>query len=210
MRAILIGLICLLAATLYCEGANGEGRVWTISYTTQAELVAVQGDMVFLKASEGVQSVPLDRLSESDRKFVASLPLAPIEDKEVKEVIAAEMLPAPSGEVGAVEPAGFTAPQSGPALMAPSQTPGGERSILVTPPGGVVQLDNGGSILPTPAAVPRAVNTANAQNPNNGIGRRLTQAQQNQAHAANQKRLRDESRPGLFGARARRLANERP
>ncbi|HEY4232507.1 MAG TPA: hypothetical protein VGM76_03710 [Lacipirellulaceae bacterium] len=202
-------LCCLIATTVCGKYTYGEERRWTISYTTQAELVAVKGNTVFLKASEGVQTVPLDRLSESDRQFVASLAMAPIQDKEVTEVIAAETLPNPEVESGFFEPAGFTAPQNGPALAAPTQTQGGERSMLVTPPGRVVQQQDYESTLPAPAIVPQATSRANVQALNNGNGRRLTPSQQNQINAANQKRARDDSRPGLFGARARRLANER-
>ena len=128
---------CLLAAT--AVGAYGEERTWTISYTTQAELVEVRGDMIYLRAADGVQSIPISQLSNSDRQYVASLPLAPVTQSVASNQGAANQggmqgavnqtadnsLPSPGNDSTAIEPAGFTAPETngqntiGPALTAP-------------------------------------------------------------------------------------------
>lgn len=219
-------LFCLVVAMVCGQRVQGEEREWTISYTTQAELVEVRGGTVFLKAGDAVQSVPLEQLSDSDRQYVASLPLAPVAQSVASDQPAGnERLPVPGTETAAiaaaaVEPASFSAPPEGPALLAPTQTLGGERSMLVAPPRVVTQAqaeDFGNSVIPTPAMTPNAANQFNGQNGQNlngTNGRRLTAAQQNpqrqnQGNGANQKRSRDDSRPGLLGGRQRRLLGDR-
>jgi hypothetical protein len=223
-------LFCVLAAT--AVGAYGEERTWTISYTTQAELVEVRGDMIYLRATDGVQSIPISQLSNSDRQYVASLPLAPVTQSVAANQggmqgavnqTADNSLPSPGSDATAIEPAGFTAPEtSGPALMAPSQVQSGERSVLTAPQGGVIRAQNLESAdlpapnfasepVPTAQSIPqnRNVQNFNGQNLNgNGANqqRPLTAKQQ---RAADRKRAEADSRPGLFGARQRRLLGGR-
>jgi len=92
--------------------------------------------------------------------------------------------------------------------------------MLVSPPRVMMQTqadEFGNTMLPTPAMTPSAViqgNGQNAQNQSGPNGRRLTASQQNlqqqnQGNGANQKRSRDDGRPGLLGGRQRRLLGDR-
>jgi hypothetical protein len=201
-------VFCLLATAAY-----GEERSWTITYTTQAELVEVRGDTAFLKTNGTVNGVPLNRLSESDRQYVASLPLAPISHGGAGQRVVEEMPPGSGGDPGAVEPASFTVPQNGPALMAPAPTQSGERSVLVTSPNGVVRQENyEGTVLPAPAVLRNQNGSVQAipQNMDN-LGRQppLTAKQLKAQQKAERKRAEADSRRGLFGSRNRRLLGDR-
>jgi hypothetical protein len=206
-------LYCLIVVGFYGGAVYGAERAWTISYTTQAELVEVRGDTVFLKASDGVQSIPLDRLSDTDRQYVASLPLAPVSHSADGVEATTATLPSPSGENGAVEPVSFGPPQDGPSLISSAPLPGNERSVLVAPRGGVIQTESfEDAPLPTPATVPRqnptsqvvprSLDNSNRQPP-------LTLKQQKALQKAERKQAEADSRRGSFGGRNRRLLGDR-
>jgi hypothetical protein len=183
-------LFCLLATTAY-----GEERTWTISYTTQAELVEVQGNTVFLKSGDTIQSVPLAGLSEADQKYVSSLPLAPVF----------------AGTAAVSNPEGLPAPMFDASVAdMPSQTSSGERSLLMSPGSAVTRteyIEN--ATLPTPElvqeqpamqrSVPQNLNNSNQQRP-------MTLKQQ---RAADKQRADADSRRGLFGGRNRGLLGGR-
>jgi len=87
MRAF--ACLLLLAAT-----AQGQERTWTIAtavVTTEAELMGVRGDVVYLKVGDKIESVPMARLSIADHQFISSLSLAP-----VRSGSNTDQLPAPS------------------------------------------------------------------------------------------------------------------
>ena len=61
--------------------AYGAERTWTIArdvYTAEAELIAVRGDLAYLKIDGKVEEIPIERLSALDQQYIASLSLAPI------------------------------------------------------------------------------------------------------------------------------------
>ena len=72
-RLSCIFLVILLCALTSMSGA--EIRTWTDDtgqYTVEAELVEVRDGIVFLRKTDGsVSPVPLDRLSEADRQYIA-------------------------------------------------------------------------------------------------------------------------------------------
>jgi hypothetical protein len=213
MRA---SLICL-AAAVCCHVASGEQRTWTISYTTDAELLQVQGNTVYLKASDGVQMVPLDRLSESDRQYVASLPLAPMTQVVANRPVSNDAPPAaPNGGSSVAEPATFVAPQEGPALVSPAT--GGERSVLVPRAGNTGQpASYEPGTLPTPPDAtiqPRATQsqpqfyvTPGVQSNSQSAGQPMVQQpltpMQQRTQAKAQRRADADTRRGLLGGRRR-------
>jgi hypothetical protein len=74
MRTLAILLLCATAA-------YGQERTWTIAtavVTAEAELIAVRGDVVYLKMADKIESVPLARLSVADYEYISSLSLVPV------------------------------------------------------------------------------------------------------------------------------------
>jgi thiol-disulfide isomerase/thioredoxin len=75
--------------------ASAEERKWTDVKGTQsviAELVEVQGDKVVLRRTDGRQiAVEIKRLSEADRAFIESHPLASVRDEEAADKIIAKI-----------------------------------------------------------------------------------------------------------------------
>jgi hypothetical protein len=108
MRTLLI--ILMLAGPAF-----GQVRTWTIAtgvYTADAELVAVRGDMAYLKIGDTVESVPLARLSAADLEYIRSLSLAPVRTELGPGGADANTLPTPPGPT-----MGSTAaPPSGPVI----------------------------------------------------------------------------------------------
>ena len=67
----------------------GAERTWTIArdvYTAEAELIAVRGDLAYLKIDGKVEEIPLERLSAADQQYIASLSLAPISPGPVADL----------------------------------------------------------------------------------------------------------------------------
>lgn len=89
MRMLLVAIAASIAVP-----AVAETRTWTIAknvVTTEAELVAVRGDRVYLKVGDEVEGVPLARLSAADQAYIASLALAPAAPETANEVVNAEL-----------------------------------------------------------------------------------------------------------------------
>lgn len=172
MRTLI--LILVLAAP-----AVAEHRTWTIArdvYTAEAELVAVRGDTVYLRFGEKVDSVPLERLSLADQRYIGSLALAPVEPGPASEN------PVARQESGPL----IVGPSSGDVLPLPAEdpAPGEEHSLVVpasgTMPAGRAMVDPaaGEESLPYPpsqtlaplpsGSQPRSFNSYNV--PNSGAG----------------------------------------
>jgi hypothetical protein len=220
MRTLLI--VCLLATA-----AQAEERIWNISYTTSAELVEVRGGTAYLKSGDRVEEIAIARLSADDRQYIASMPLAPAFQGSIA-VNDSESLPLPV-KAEAASQASYEAPVQPPAsrrttMMSPPQDDtdsraGAERSMLASPIN-AAQLNapqlnapmNGPAYLPAPQTVDTTSTTARRfvqqpqPQPQQQPQTLLQRQKQNRAAAD---RSRADSRPGLFGGRARRLANER-
>jgi hypothetical protein len=224
MRTLLI--VCLLATA-----AQAEERTWSISYTTSAELVEVRGDTAYLKSGDRIEQVPIARLSAGDRQYISLMPLAPLFPGSIA-VNDSEALPLPVKTAEAASRASYEAPVQPPtsgrtAMMAPQNDAGEmntvEHSMLASPIN-APQLNapmnvpadesfNAPAYLPPPqtgdttsTTVRRFVQQPQPQ-PQQQQPQTLLQRQKQNRAAAD--RSRADSRPGLFGGRARRLANER-
>jgi len=73
---VILGTVAILALVVLAQTSVGEVRTWTDAtgaFTIEAELVKVEAGKAHLKkAADGeVIVVPLDRLSENDRRHVA-------------------------------------------------------------------------------------------------------------------------------------------
>ncbi len=76
MRAAIL-LICLVFAL----PSDAAERTWTIArdvYQADGELVAVRGDLAYVKIDGRVEEIPIERLSASDQQYINSLSFAPI------------------------------------------------------------------------------------------------------------------------------------
>ncbi len=209
--------LLILLQLLLAIPAFGAERTWTIArevYTAEAELVAVRGNVAYLKMSGRVEEVPLERLSAIDQQYIASLSLAPVmpgpanefpgpaEDKQVLQ----EEMPLP------VEPDGENKLE----LNAPDLAPafGGTPLSLQPQPRAFYRADPSGRVLPpqpgvatnylAPSNEPRTSAT-----PNDRRYLRPPQQGPNNQAAATERNDDHEDRPGLFGARARRLERQR-
>ena len=222
MRTLLI--VCLLATA-----AQAEERTWNISYTTSAELVEVRGDTAYLRSGERIEQVPIARLSADDRQYIASMPLAPVFPGAIA-VSDSDSLPMPVKTTETASHASYEAPVQPPSgrtiTMSPVQDDstsmtGTEHSMLASPIN-APQLNapmnapangsfNAPADLPSPQTVDTKSNTRRfvqqpQPQPQQQPQTLLQKQKQNRAAA---ERSRADSRPGLFGACARRLANER-
>jgi hypothetical protein len=75
MRA---AILLVLLTAIQSEAAE---RSWTIArdvYQADGELIAVRGDVAYLKIDGNVEEIPIERLSALDQHYIASLSLAPI------------------------------------------------------------------------------------------------------------------------------------
>src|SRR3990172_5669814 len=103
MRALMLALI-----TLSSIPAHSEQRTWTIArdvYTADGELVAVRGNLAYLRIEGQVEEVPLERLSAIDQAYIATLSLAPVlpgpaDEVEQATAIMPEEMPLPSEPAG--------------------------------------------------------------------------------------------------------------
>ena len=182
-------LLLLLAVPAYAEE-----RTWTIAtdvYTAEAELVAVRGDLAYLRIAGKVESIPLERLSAADHKYIASLALAPVVPGPADDGVAAAtaVLPGPAAEDAAEE----LLPLPGDdfeTMRSPSEQVVGEPAAQAT----VYHSDQYGRTTIVPPA----------GNPGDQRFRRLPQ-QGPDNRASNSDRKEDEPR----GLRARRLERQR-
>jgi len=114
--------IALVIAALWTIGpARAEERTWTIAtnvITAKAELVAVRGDIAYLKIGDKVEEYPIVRLSAADQRYIASLSLAPLLPTDVSPV-----MPGPGDELPMRATAGTS-----PNTILP--TPGGNEPII--------------------------------------------------------------------------------
>ncbi len=81
MRTLVLLPLLLAIPALPPLPTYGAERSWTIArdvYTAEAELVAVRGNLAFLKIDGRVDEIPIERLSALDQQYIASLSLAPI------------------------------------------------------------------------------------------------------------------------------------
>lgn len=224
MRPLII-VMALLAAAPAC----GEERTWTIStgvFTAQAELVAVRGDLAYLKIGGKIEEYPLARLSAADQRYIASLSLAPV-------------LPGPGDDTPIVAttsgvlatPGATIAPASttdvsvlkGPILIAPMTEeaiplPGGTNTGSTTTPGQTAapRTYNYGSTTPPSAAAGtvqyRNVSPQSLSNISPDA-RRYTmqpqQASQQQLKKSTTAQQNQQDPPGILGIRARRNDRQR-
>ena len=205
MRTLAI-LLTLLAVRL-----DAAERTWTIArdvYTAEAELIAVRGELVYLKIDGRVEEVPLARLSAADQHYIGSLSLAPITPGPVAA------MPGP-----AVEPANYSEemplpgePDPGPTeleLNAPDLAPayGGVSEQPSTQPHRVYRANPYGGANPSQSGMP-----ANFYGPQGNWGENAANSdrryrrppQQGPNNRSANPQRDDDDRPGLFGARARR------
>lgn len=196
MRAFFV--LLLLAVPAF-----GAERTWTIArdvYTADGELVTVRGNLAYLKIDGKVEEIPIDRLSAIDQQYIASLSLAPILPGPAADEIFQEEMPLPG------EP---DAPSRELQLNAPDVAPtySGEAQPI---PRGADRVDQYGRVIPpqpgvaanylAPIPDPRAVGAND---------RRYRRPPQQGPNSQTAKSKGADDRPGLFGARARRLERQR-
>jgi hypothetical protein len=199
----------------------GAERNWTIArdvYTAEAELVAVRGNLAYLKMGDGksgkrVEEIPIERLSALDQQYIASLSLAPILPGPVAD------LPGPVADAAVIPeemplPGEPDAPASEIELNAPDLAPAyGGTPVRQQPlPRAAYRVDQSGRLIApqpgvaanylAPLTEPRV-----GANPNDRRYRRSSQPGPNNPAAKSQGE--DDDRPGLFGARARRIERQR-
>jgi len=196
---------------------DAAGRTWTIArdvYQAEGELVAVRGNLAYLRIDGKVEEIPLERLSAIDQSYIASLSLAPIlpgpataEGSTVSPALAQEEMPLPG-------------PPDGPAqgdveLSAPELAPayGGEPIRSAGSPQPRTRFDRYGRIIPPqPGTAANYVapwgDSRRSANPNDRASRRGPQPNENDRDARSRDD-EDDDRPGIFGFRARRLERER-
>lgn len=195
----------------------GAERTWTIArdvYTTDAELVAVRGNLAYLRMDGRVEEIPLERLSALDQQYIASLSLAPILPGPVADLPG----PAPDTEINQEEmplPGEPDAPAASQLeLNAPDLAPAyGGAPIRRQQPQAAYRVDQYGRVIPPQPGVAAnylAPQGSWADNANN-IDRRYRRPPQPSTsnQAAKSQRDEDDDRPGLFGARARRTDRQR-
>jgi hypothetical protein len=232
MRTLPLWIGLTLTAPLF-----GEERTWTIAtgvFTTKAELVAVRGDLAYLKIGDKIEEYPLARLSATDQHYIASLALAPVVPGPAEE---APTPPLPNTSPNIVPPTLTPASpsatragdvsllKSGPALAPPiteeaiplppdvarsNQTSGG---LIPNNQGRTTRSSNYGSITP-PSAMSNQTSyrstSAQSLNNYNSNARRyvpqqqLSQSQQSQLRRTTAQQNQNQSDPGILGIRARR------
>jgi hypothetical protein len=200
MRTILF--ILMLTAPAY-----GQVRTWTIAtgvYTAEAELVAVRGDIAYLKTGDTVESVPLARLSAADLDYIRSLSLAPVRTELGPGGADAGALPAPQGATTGSLPA----PPSGPVITEEAiplppvpQTGQGTR----TPTTRSNTTGRSAAIRGAGTSVYRTTNTP-ARSTTNSTARRMS-TPSNQLQSA--PRNNSNTTPGILGIRERRADRQR-
>lgn len=210
MRTLVVFLM------LMAVRAEASERTWTIArdvYTAEADLIAVRGDLVYLKIDGQVEEIPLERLSAADQRYIASLSLAPITPGPVANVAEptvetatySEEMPLPGEPDPAPTEQEMNAPDLAPAYGGPSNqsSPQAEWTYRISPYGGAVPPQSG---MPADYYAPRG---AWGENATNADRRNRRPPQQNSANQADRRRGDEDDAPGIFGFRARRLERER-
>lgn len=211
----------LLFAFLLTIQADAAVRTWTIArdvYTADGELVALRGNLAYLKIDGRVEEINIERLSATDQNYIASLSLAPIlpgpaaadsTAPTVSTAAAQEEMPLPGPPDGqVVNEQDLNAPDLAPAY-------GGEPIRAQSAQQPRYRFDRYGRIIPpqpgtaanyvAPFGDPRAT-----ANPNDRRNRRPPQqGQNNQAQRSQRDNGDDDDGPGILGFRARRLERER-
>ncbi len=223
MRTLVLIPLLLAIPTLSPLPADGAERTWTIArdvYTADAELVAVRGNLAYLKMGDAVtgsrvEEIPMERLSALDQQYISSLSLAPILPGPAADLpgpmadaeIVQEEMPLPGEpDAPAASELGLNAPDLAPAY-------GGSPVPQWPQPGAAYRVDQYGRVIPpqpgvaanylAPLVEPRA-----GANPNDRRYRRPPQQGPNNQSAKSQ-RDDDDDRPGLFSARDRRTDRQR-
>jgi hypothetical protein len=199
---------------LIAWSAQADERVWTIAtgvHTTRAELVAVRGDMAYLKTGDQMETVPIANLSPADQEYISSLPLAPIAGMTAQGATD-DILPIPGNSA----PLSLPSATSG-TSTAPSMT-GQPIEEALPPPTGAGSTPRGATTtsrsninarsVPRTSAyrapVPQSLG-ANNRVPYNANARRNAQAQpQARTRTAAYAQRPPEPPPGLLNFRARR------
>lgn len=207
--------------TLLVLRAEGAERTWTIArdvYTTKAELIAVRGDLVYLKVNGHVEEIPLVRLSAADQQYIGSLSLAPIAPGPMAEMPGPMAEPASFGEEmplpGQPDPApvetDVNAPDIAPEFSAPEY--GGMPLQQPKQPPRVYRLNPYGNAIP-----PQSGTRANYIAPQDNWGENAANSdrryrrppQQGADGQADRRRGDGDQAPGVLGFRARRQERER-
>jgi hypothetical protein len=224
MRTLILLPFLLVFPALSPRPANGAERTWTIArdvYTAEAELVAVRGNLAYLRMDGRVEEIPLERLSALDQQHIASLSLAPILPGPVAE------LPGPAPEAEVVEeemplPGEPDAPAASQLeLNAPDLAPayGGSPNAQLPQSAAAYRVDQYGRVPYSREMGPQPGVAANylapfgdpraGSNPSDRRYRRPPQQGPNNLSAKSQRNDDDDDRPGLISARARRTERQR-
>lgn len=212
MRTLAI-LLTLLA--IHAEAAE---RTWTIArdvYTAEAELIAVRGDLVYLKIDGRVEEIPLERLSANDQIYIASLSLAPITPGPVAEMPGpaaeaasySEEMPLPGEPDPSPTELELKAPDLAPAYGGTSHRPSVQphRVYRMNPSGVTAPSQSGRKANYYPPQGTWGENAANAD-------RRYRRPSQPGPNGQADRRRGDadnDEGPGILGFRARRSERER-
>ena len=218
MRTLVLLPFLLAVLALSLRSTQGAERTWTIArdvYTAEAELVAVRGNLAYLRMNGGVEEIPLERLSALDQQYIASLSLAPILPGPAAD------LPGPAPDTEVVQEEMPLPGQPDPLvageleLNAPDLAPayGGSSDPPQPLPRAGYRVDPYGRVIPPQPGVAANYLAPNADpgtgaNPNGRRYRRPPQPGGNDQSAKSQ-RDEEDDRPGLFGARARRTERQR-
>lgn len=221
MRTFLIMMTLLLAAP-----ALGEERTWTIAtgvFTAKAELVAVRGDLAYLKIGDKIEQYPLNRLSATDQRYIASLALAPVLPGPGDEIATSDVLPTPgAAAVGGATPADASLLQVTPpanasiveeAIPLPAGAAVGANTQAAGNRTSNYRASTSLSTVRGSAAYRSNAQSLNANNQNSSNARRYAAQQQQQQtqmrRTASGQQNQQEPPPGILGIRARRTDRSR-
>jgi hypothetical protein len=224
MRAVIL-LILLMAVQ-----SHAAERTWTIArdvYQADGELIAVRGDLAYLKIDGNIEEIPIERLSALDQHYLSSLSLAPILPGPANAASNTEssVLPASSNSAEEMPLPGPPDPPrtDAPAPHEPELAPAFGGAPIRQP--GTTQapyrFDRYGRTIPPQIGPPQSGTPANylapQGNPQGNWGEnfdpndrrdRRAQQEQNERDSRAQRNVNDEDR-GIFSFRARRQERER-
>ena len=216
MRTLVLLPLLLSIPALSPHSIYGAERSWTIArdvYTAEAELVAVRGNLAFLKIDGRVDEIPIERLSALDQQYIASLSLAPILPGPAADLpgtaavtaVVPEEMPLPGEPDAPVAEIELNAPDLAPAY---GGTPVPQQPL----PRSAYRVDQSGRLIPRQPGVaanylaPLTEPRAGANPHDRRYGRPSQQGSNNRA--ANS-RDEEDDRPGLLGAHTRRSERQR-
>jgi hypothetical protein len=218
----------VLLPLLLATAANGAERTWTIArdvYQAEADLIAVRGDLAYLKIDGRVEEIPIERLSAADQQYIASLSLAPIAAgpaaADSLESESNAILPEPGDDREIVQeemplPGEPDAPVERSMLHEPDLAPeyGGAPIRQSSPPLGGYRVDQYGRIVPPQRGM--AANYLAPQggwgdnaNPNDRRTRRPPQPGPGNQSARSQRDDDDDKDAGILGFRSRRIERQK-